>query len=436
MNVPPHTPLLIVSARIIDPASGHDRVGDLYVVDGRFAPVPSSLPSNTRRVDGRGLVATPGLWDIHVHFRDPGAAAAETLASGAAAAAASGFTTVVTMPNTSPACDTPAWIQYQTDPALPVTVRPAACITRGRTGDTPADLESLAAAGAAAFTDDGAMVADDAVMAEAMRRIRPLNRIVMDHAVVPSLAGPGVIRDCSVARRFHLPLFPPEAETEAVARDIRLCRETGCAVHIQHLSCAGAVALIRAAQAEGLPVSAEVSPHHLALAAEDIPGDDGNYRMNPPLGNRADVDMLRQAVRDGVIAVLATDHAPHAAAAKAHGFQKAAFGVIGLETALGVTYTTLVAGLGMPLLDFIARWTTGPASVLRMPAPGLTAGHTADLALLDLVTPWQVDPDRFRSRARNCPFVGKTLVGRAVLTVSRGRVVHDDTRLPPLGTRP
>ena len=423
MNDTSLTPLLITAARIVDPTSGRDEICDLFIADGRFAPVPPTLPAHTRRIDGRGRVAVPGLWDIHVHFRDPGAPAAETLASGAAAAAAGGFTTVVTMPNTAPACDTPDWIRYQSDPGLPVTVLPSACITRGREGREPADLEALAAADAAAFTDDGAMVADDAVMAEAMRRIRPLNRVVMDHAVAPSIARAGVIRDCPLARRLNLPIFPPEAEIDAVARDIRLCRETGCPVHIQHLSCAGSVALIRAAQAEGLPVSAEASPHHLAFAAEDIGDDDGNYRMNPPLGTRADVAALREAVRDGVIAALATDHAPHAPATKAHGFLKAPFGVIGLETALGATYTTLVAGLGMPLRDFIARWTTGPASILRLPAPSLASGATADLALLDLATPWRVDPTQFRSRSRNCPFAGQTLVGRAVLTISRGRWV-------------
>ncbi len=417
--------LLITSARIIDPATGRDEPGDLFIADGRFAPVPEQIPSETRHIDARGLVAAPGLWDIHVHFRDPGTPAAETLASGAAAAAAGGFTTVVTMPNTSPVCDSPEWVRYQADPRLPVTLLPSACVTRGRTGGEPADLEALAAAGASAFTDDGAMVADDAVMAAAMRRIRPLNRVVMEHAVAHSIARTGVIRDCAVARQSRFPIFPPEAEMEAVARDIRLCRETGCAVHIQHLSCAGSVALIRAAQAEGLPISAEASPHHLALAAEDIPGDDGNYRMNPPLGTRADVAALREGVRDGVIACLATDHAPHAAAHKNHGFLKAAFGVIGLETAVGATYGPLVSGCGMSLGDYIARWTVGPASVLRLSPPALAPGRTADLVLLDFATPWRVEPERFRSRARNCPFAGQTLLGRAVLTVSRGRVTHE-----------
>lgn len=425
------SPLLITGARIIDPASGRDERGDLFIENGVFAPRPHVLPPGTRQMDARGRIAAPGLWDIHVHFRDPGvAAAAETLASGAAAAAAGGFTTVVTMPNTSPACDTPEWVVYQARPDLPVTVLPSACITKGRAGREPADLEALDRAGAAAFTDDGSMVDDDAVMAAAMRRIRPLGKVVMEHAVVPTLARSGMIRDCPVARQFDLPLFPPEAEIEAVARDIRLCRETGCPVHIQHLSCAGAVTAIRAAQAAGLAVSGEASPHHLAIAAEEIPGDDGNYRMNPPLGTRADVAALGQAVLDGTITALATDHAPHSPASKARGFRRAPFGVIGLETAVGVTYGVLVTRLKMPLLDYLARWTTGPAAVLRLPHPTLTPGSVADLVLLDLETPWRVDPERFHSHARNSPFSGATLVGRAVLTVSRGRITHDVSTCP------
>lgn len=424
MTDPSSPYLLITGARIIDPACGRDEVGDLFIAANHVVPLPASLPVGTRRFDARGLIAAPGLWDIHVHFRDPGQTAAETLASGAAAAAAGGFTTVVTMPNTSPACDTPAWIRYQADPRLAVTVLPSACITRGRAGDEPADLEALAAAGASAFTDDGAMVADDAVMAQAMARIQPLDKVVMDHAVVPSIAGAGVIRECPLAQQQGLPLFPPAAEVEAVARDIRLCRETGCPIHIQHLSCAGSITLIRAAQAEGLPVSAEATPHHLAIAAEDIPADDGNYRMNPPLGNRADVAALRAAVADGTIIALATDHAPHTPDSKSHGFRQAPFGVIGLETAVGVTYDILVTGMGMSLTDFITRWTLGPAAVLRHPAPSLMPGRIADLVLLDLTSSWRVDAQNFQSRSCNSPFIGRTLTGRAVMTVCQGRITH------------
>jgi len=243
---------------------------------------------------------------------------------------------------------------------------------------------------------------------------------------VPELAKNGVIRDCPIARRFSLPVFPPEAETAAVARDIRLCRETGCATHIQHLSCAGSVTAIRAARAEGLPVTGEASPHHLALAAEDIPLDDGNYRMNPPLGTRDDVRAIRDGVLDGTLTLFATDHAPHASETKSKGFLKAPFGVIGLETAIGVTWQVMVEEEHMPLLDWVSRWTVGPAALLGCPAPALAPGSLADLVLIDPRTPGRVEPEHFKSLSRNTPFAGWTLRARPVLTICEGRTTHQD----------
>jgi dihydroorotase len=269
-------------------------------------------------------------------------------------------------------------------------------------------------------------VADDAIMRAAMTRAAVLCKPVMDHAVLPGIAKNGMIRDCPLARRLGLPVFPPEAETEAVARDIRLCRETGCATHIQHISCAASVDAIRAARAVGLPVTGEASPHHIALAAEDIPGDDGNYRMNPPLGNRADVSAIRAGVLDGTLTIFATDHAPHTAATKAHGFSNAAFGVIGLETAVGVTWRVMVAEAGMRVTDWVARWTAGPAALLGQPSPTLATGVLADLTLIDTRVPWLADPGAFRSLSRNTPFTGWSLPARAVLTVCQGRTTFCD----------
>ncbi len=427
MTTPTHpAPLLLQGTRVIDPARRRDELTDLYLEEGRLLPVPATLPANTRCLDARGTLATPGFLDLHVHFRDPGGLAAETLVSGSRAAAAGGFTHVVTMPNTSPACDTPALLQRQLDPQLAVRILPSACISAGRKGEQLAELETLAAAGAMAFTDDGAMVSDPALMAAAMQRARQLNLVIMDHAVLPALAGPGVIRACAAATQFQLPIFPPEAEIAAVEQDIRLCRQTGARLHLQHLSCAASVAAIRAARREGLPVSGEASPHHLALAAEEILTDDGNLRMNPPLGNREDVRLLRQAILDGTLTALATDHAPHAPATKAHGFLQAPFGVIGLETAAAVTYTLLVEQEGMPLLDWVARWTTGPAAILGIPAPTLTDGVPANLALFDIRTPWHVNPAQFQSLSRNCPFAGWSVHGKPLLTLCEGRITWLD----------
>ncbi len=367
----------LAAARVIDPQQGTDTLAD-----------------------SRYLVL-PGLIDVHVHFRDPGMTEAENRASGAAAAHAGGFAQVVTMPNTTPAGDSPAWIREQLeDPSLPVRIWPSACISRGRAGREVADLEALAAAGAVAFTDDGSFVDDARVMEDAMRRAARLGKCVMQHAVVPELLAGGVIRDCPVARRFQLPVMPPAAEIEAVRRDIALVRTTGCALHVQHISCAGTVELIRAARREGLPVTGEATPHHLLLSCEDIPGDDANWKMAPPLGNREDVAALREGVIDGTLSLFATDHAPHPAAKKSGGFISSANGIVGLETAVAVTWQAMVEESGMSPLEWARRWTTGPAALIKKPLVGRT--------VLDLKALRKVEPERFLSRSCNQPFTGRT----------------------------
>lgn len=367
----------------------------------------------------RYFVVPGGLRDVHVHFRDPGQPEAETRATGAAAAAAGGFTCVTTMPNTTPAGDTSAWLREQIeDTALPVRIAPSACITKGRLGREVADLEALATAGAVAFTDDGSFVEDAHVMEAAMRRAAKLHRPVMQHALAPARAAGGVLRDAPVARRFHLPTLPPAAEIEAVRRDIALCRVTGCALHIQHISCAGTVALIRDAQREGLPVTGEATPHHLLLSCDDIPGDDANWKMAPPLGSREDVAALRAAVKDGTIGILATDHAPHSAARKAGGFRAGANGIVGLETAAAITWQVLVVEEGMAPADWAARWTTGPAALLGEEI----ADPAANFTVLDLHAGKAVDPETFNTRSTNQPFTGMRFDAWPVLTAFNGRI--------------
>lgn len=340
-----------------------------------------------------------GFRDIHVHFRDPGMPQAETRATGTAAAAAGGFVCVTTMPNTTPAGDSVAWLREQIeDDSLPVRIAPAACITRGRLGREVADLERLAEAGAVAFTDDGSFVSDRNVMREAMRRAAALGRPVMQHAVVPSLLRDGVIRDCRVARAFRLPVMPPDAEVEAVRRDIGLCRETGCSLHIQHISCAGTVDLIREARREGLPVTGEATPHHLLFSCDDIPDNDANWKMAPPLGNQEDRAAIRAAVKDGTLGILATDHAPHPAAAKRGGFVGSANGIVGLETAVAITYKVLVEDEGMDVNEWAKRWTEGPARLIGEEPDGET--------VIDLQSNRTVDPSSFMSLSRNMPYAG------------------------------
>ena len=327
------------------------------------------------------LLSFPGFVDVHVHFRDPGAPEAETTASGLAAARRGGFAAVVTMPNTDPACDSPEGIEYQRLAARAAgsetILLPSACITKGRLGREVADLEALAGAGAAFFTDDGSYVADDAVMEEAMRRAAKLGLCICQHAMDPKEVGRGVIRDCPLARAHHLPTIPVSAETAAIRRDLALCRVTGCRLHVQHLSTAEGVALVRAAQREGLPVTAEATPHHLLLSCDEIPRDDANYKMAPPLGTAEDRAELRRAVKEGAL-MFATDHAPHSAARKAGGFAGAANG--------------------------IRAWWKMPRSILSARASKrLESAPRTRIA----VGEWRVvDVAGFASRSRNCPYDG------------------------------
>lgn len=422
-------PLLIRGGRLIDPARGGDETADLFVAEGRIQPLPARMPSGTRTLDARSRLVVPGLVDLHVHLREPGNEAAETVRTACLAAARGGFTSVVAMPNTKPPLDSPAEVQALARRAAEAgasRVLAAPCITRGREGREVADLEALAAAGAAAFTDDGSTVPDADVMAAAMRQAAQLNRPVMDHALDPALAGNGVMHEGQWSRRFRLPGVPAAAEYTVVDRNIRLAEQTGCAVHIQHLSVGESVRLIREARRRGVRVSAEVTPHHLTLTDADVrPDDPARFKMSPPLGSMEDCLALRDAVLDGTIEAFATDHAPHTAESKARGFLAAPNGVIGMETAVGVTYTLMVLQMQMPLADWVARWTTGPARVLGLPAPTLAPGAPADLAILDVDNEWSVEPAAFASKSRNTPFDGWLLQGRAVCTVCGGRIVWE-----------
>ena len=351
----------------------------------------------------------PGFVDVHVHFRDPGVPEAETTASGLAAADHGGFAAVVTMPNTTPACDSPEAVRRQVEVKANgegeqrTVLLPSACITKGRLGREVADLETLAEAGAAFFTDDGSYVADNKVMEEAMCRVAALNMVVCQHAMDPDELKGGVIRDCALARKLNLPIISVETETKAIRRDLSLCRETGCRLHVQHISTAAGVALVRDAQKEGLPVTAEATPHHLLLTCDDLVSDDANFKMAPPLGNREDRAELRKAVKDGVL-MFATDHAPHPAAKKSLGFAKSANGIIGLETAIPITYAVMVEEEGMPVDDWAKAWYSMPLDIL---APSCVSRlESSSQTTVAVGTERTIDVDQFASLSRNCPYNG------------------------------
>jgi dihydroorotase len=419
---------VIRGATRMDPCDGSVRCGDLAVRDGRIV---AQAPAGAGVIDAVGRVLAPGLIDLHVHLREgpptapPAAEPAETIETGTLAAARGGFPGVVAMPNTAPPIDTPEavrWLAQRGRDAGHARVWPSACLTRGRAGRALADLADLADAGAVAFTDDGSTVSDECLMEAAMRAARAAGRPVMDHALDPALAGDGVMHAGSAAARCGLPGIPPEAESRIVERDIRLCAATGCAVHIQHVSAAASVALIREARRRGLPVSGEATPHHLALTDEDVPPGNANWKMNPPLRGAADRDAILEGVADGTLGALATDHAPHHASAKARGFRAAPFGIVGLETAVGVTFRALVQSGRMSVMEWLRRWTSGPAAILGIEPPSLAPGRPADLVLLDLEHDWDVQPAEFLSRARNTPFDGARCRGRAVCTLLAGRI--------------
>lgn len=408
---------------MVDPVSGLDATGDLLVAGGLIQATGSGkIPQDTVVLDAAGCLLTPGFIDLHAHFREPGETAAESLESGAAAALRGGFTRVVTMPNTRPPVDTPGRVRAQSAGPRAPRVMPAACITRDRAGKVVADLAQLAKHGAVAFTDDGSTVADDEVMLEAMKTAASLKRTIMDHAVNPALAANGVIRDCRQARLLRLPLFPAAAESNAVARDIRLAEQAGCRLHIQHLSTGGAVEAICRARQQGLPVTGEVTPHHLSLPVDEIPGDNADFKINPPLATRKDIAALIKGLREKVITVLATDHAPHTQRQKNLGFRDAPFGAIGLETAAAVTYKVLVENAGFNLGDWVKLWTVGPAEVIGIKPPSFRQGSPAELALFGLSRPWTVRATDFLSKSSNCPFIGQTFNLRPLMTFCREQV--------------
>lgn len=416
---------LIKGGRLLDPVSNTDHTGDLFIKDGIINPLPQSIPAATVEIDAAGLCIAPGFTDLHVHFRDPGNLAAESIASGCAAAAQGGFTRVVMMPNTKPPIDSAAMIEQINNKAEAsglVEVLPTGCITAGRTGRKVADIKGMAQAGAVAFTDDGSTVADASLLENAMRQIHAANSVLMDHALDASLAADGVLHAGPAARAAGLPVISSEAEALIVKRDIELCARTGCPLHLQHISTAEAVELLAEAQQNNLPVSGEVTPHHLLLCLEEIDPHDPNCKMNPPLRSRTDRQALRDALKHGIIKTIATDHAPHTAASKATGMLKAPFGIIGLETAIGISYSIMVLQCGMPLLKWVAAFTSEPLNILGIPAPSLQTGQRANLTAMNLNEQWQVNPGEMTSRAKNMPYAGLSLTGRPVWIFRRNRL--------------
>ncbi len=421
--------LLVRNGRVVDPASQLDAVADVLIERGLVARVGPRLPipDGAKVVDATGKVVCPGFIDIHVHLREPGYEYKETVATGTRAAAAGGFTAVCCMANTDPVNDTRSITDYILDKARTegaVRVYPIGAVTRGLRGQELAELAELAEAGCVAFSDDGRCVMNSALYRRAMEYTLPFGTPVISHAEDHDLARGAAMNEGVVSTELGLPGAPAAAEEVMVARDLVLAELTGAHVHIAHLSTAGAVRLVREAKARGVRVTAEVTPHHLTLTEEAVRSFDSNTKMNPPLRTKRDVEALIEGLADGTIDVVATDHAPHALSEKEGEFDQAAFGVVGLETAVAVLLDRLVRPGLLPLQTLVARLSSDPARLLNLPGGRLTPGAPGDVTILDLEQELVVEPARFHSRSRNTPFAGWRLRGGPWMTVVGGRVVH------------
>ncbi len=423
--------LFIEGGRVVDPASGLDGVRTVVVRDGKVAEVAERVerPRDARAVDARGKWVTPGFVDLHVHLREPGQEYKETVATGARAAAAGGFTTICAMPNTKPPNDNASVTELVLARAAAAglaRVRPVGCISKGQAGEELAEYGELRAAGCVAVSDDGKPVVSSALMRRALEYARAFDLPVAVHEEDPGLAGKGVMHEGPAATRLGLRGVPAAAEEVMVTRDLALLELTGGRLHVQHVSTKGAVRAIREAKARGLRVTAEATPHHLALCDEDLAraGYDTSFKMNPPLRSAADVRALREALADGTIDCIATDHAPHSAVEKDLEFDAAANGIVGLETAFPVCLA-LVRERVLSEQRLVEAFTVGAARALGLPGGTLARGAPADVAILDPGLEWRCDPARFLSKSRNSPWKGASLVGRCTHTLVGGRLVHE-----------
>jgi len=421
--------LLLSGARVIDPASGIDAALDLFVEKGKILKVgkfkKSDLPKH-KTIDLRGKIVAPGFVDLHVHLREPGREDKETIWTGTNAAAAGGFTAVACMPNTDPPLDNAGvvkWVLEQVQGG-PVAVYPVAAVTVDRAGKNLSDIGDLhLEAGVRMISDDGSPVADAEVMRIALEYCRIHDIVLSTHSEEKALAGKGVMREGEWSTRLGLPGWPSVAESAMVARDLLLAEFTGGRLHIGHISSRESIDLVRWAKARGVRVTAEATPHHIALTDEACASFSGNTKMNPPLGTKEDRKAVIQGLKEGVIDVIATDHAPHTLEEEMVEFSHAPNGVVGLETAVGVVAKELVAKKILDWPDVVRKMAVAPREILRLPAATVSEGEQAELTIIDPEATWVVDPEKFLSKGRNTPFGGWKLPAKPIGIVNEGWLV-------------
>ncbi|MBO4628233.1 MAG: dihydroorotase [Lachnospiraceae bacterium] len=419
--------MILRNGHVVDPANGIDGKCDIRFENGVITEVaPVIHADGSDELDCRGAYVIPGLVDLHVHLRDPGQTAKETLATGTAAAAAGGYTAVAPMPNTSPSTDSAEKITAllaRAKDECRVKLLPITAVTLGQEGTTMADLAAAKAAGAVAMSEDGKSVMDITVYREALRTAAKLGLPMLAHCEDKNLVAGGVINEGVASKKLGLPGITNAVEDVIAARDLILAGETGCHVHLCHVSTAFSAELLKIAKEAGYPVSGEVCPHHFAMCDDEIPEDDANYKMNPPLRSRADMQALCEALRDGVIDCISTDHAPHTAEEKSRGFLKAPFGIVGSETAFALAYTTLVKGgyLDMPAL--VRLMSTNPSKIVGHTGGTLSVGAPANIAVVT-GEETRIDASEFQSKGKNTPFDGRRVYGKVLATYVDGRRVY------------
>ena len=420
---------IIRDGRIIDPATKRDEIGDLVIANGRIADQSAirNPQSAITEINAKGLIVAPGLIDMHVHLREPGFAHKETIASGARAAAAGGFTTVVCMPNTSPVADTPStitWIKDRARDTASVNVLPSGAISKNLDGEELAPIASVVQSGVVAITDDGKCVQNHELMRRAVEYARMVGVPVLDHCQDYNLVGNGVVNEGEWSTLLGLSGWPAAGEEAVVMRNILLAELCDHHIHCQHISTAGSVRLIREARARGVKISGEVCPHHIALTDASIQNFDTNCKMNPPLRTQRDIDAIIEGIADGTLTIFCSDHAPHAAFEKEVEFDQAPFGIVGLETELGLFIDILLhKRKAISINRLIEMFTVEPAKLLKLDAGALSIGAKADVTLIDPDREWTVDASKFESLSRNTPFHSWKLKGRAVRTIVGGETV-------------
>ena len=419
--------LLIRGGRVVDPANSIDEYLDILLADGKIAQLGKNLPAEDAQVlDAGGLAAAPGLVDMHVHLREPGFEAKETVATGCAAAARGGVTTLVAMPNTRPATDCGEVVKLVRDKALPtgVNVLPAGAVTLGQKGEALTDFVALKAAGVPALTDDGVPIQNLALLRQAMAEAKALGLPLLDHCEDRDMVRNYAVNEGAVSRKLGLPGRPAVAEELQIMRDVMLAEDTGAHVHICHISTAKGVDIVRQAKARGVRVTCETCPQYFTLTEEEVLRQGAMARVNPPLRTQADVEGIRAGLVDGAIDAIVTDHAPHTAEEKSKPLPDAPSGMVGLETSLALALTGLYHTGLLPLSRVLALMSAAPAALLGLDKGTLGRGRDADLVLFDPDQEWIIDKNQFVSKGRNTPFHGRAVRGKVKYTISRGNIIY------------